>query len=233
MQTSAIRIGRALLWLVYAWVAVTVVLLFLAFVLLLFGANPDAGFVEWVYRSVDRAMAPFRGIFEPVVLTDQSVLDVSILFAIVVYVFVALALNSAVAWVTGELRYSERRQRPRDLLAAQAAAGAHTALGPGQIIQLAGPTGASASAMLTPYAWGTAIELTAAGLDPSRSYGVWLASRGGGRGSAGSFEPDSAGRARLSLSSSVSLTDSQTFGLSALPRPGEGAATDVLAAQLV
>src|SRR4029079_13855149 len=44
-MTTAIRIGRALLWLVYAWVVVTVVLLFLAFLLQLFGANPTAGFV--------------------------------------------------------------------------------------------------------------------------------------------------------------------------------------------
>ena len=50
-QTIVIRIGRALVWIVYAWVAITIVLLFLGFLLQLFGADPSAGFVEFVYRS--------------------------------------------------------------------------------------------------------------------------------------------------------------------------------------
>lgn len=231
MQTTAIRVARSLLWLVYAWVALTVVLLFLGFVLLLFGANPDAGFVEWIYRSTQRSMAPFRGIFESVEVGDQSVLDTSMLFAIIVYVFVALGLNLAVEWVTGELRTAERRQRPRDLLAAQAAAGANTALGPGQIVQLTGTTGAGASAVLTPYAWGTSVELTAMGLEPGRHYEVWLESRGGGRVSAGSFQPDTAGRAQFSLGATVALGDSVGFGLTALVGPG-GGPVDVLVARL-
>ena len=57
------KVGRVLLWLVYLWVAITQVLLVFTFFLQLFGANPTAGFVQWVYRSTERAMAPFRGIF--------------------------------------------------------------------------------------------------------------------------------------------------------------------------
>jgi uncharacterized protein YggT (Ycf19 family) len=94
------RLARALLWIVCAWVILDLVLLFLAFVLRLFGANPDAGFTEWVYRSVERAMAPFRGTFEPVVINDQSVLDTSLLFAMIVYGFVALFLHAGIDWVT-------------------------------------------------------------------------------------------------------------------------------------
>ena len=74
-RLTVVTISRVVLWLVWAWVVLDLVLLFLAFVLRLFGANPDAGFTEWVYRSVDRAMAPFRGIFEPIVLNGESVLD--------------------------------------------------------------------------------------------------------------------------------------------------------------
>ena len=82
METSAIRTvtikaARVLLWLVYLWVTVTLVLLLLSFILQLFGANPTAGFVDWVYRSTQRAMAPFRGIFESVTISDQSVLAAS------------------------------------------------------------------------------------------------------------------------------------------------------------
>jgi hypothetical protein len=39
-------ITKVLLWLVYVWVVIDLVLLALAFVLRLFGANPQAGFTE-------------------------------------------------------------------------------------------------------------------------------------------------------------------------------------------
>ena len=100
-------IARALLWLVWLWVVLDVVMLFLAFLLRLFGANPNAGFTEWVYRSVQRAMAPFRGIFEPIPLTDQSVLDTSLLFAMIVYGIVALFLHAGVDWLS---RWMARRK---------------------------------------------------------------------------------------------------------------------------
>ena len=85
------RIARALTSLVYAFVIVALVLLLLGFILKLFGANPDASFAEWLYRSLRRVMAPFRGLFEPVPLDGRSVLDISILFAMIVYGIVALA----------------------------------------------------------------------------------------------------------------------------------------------
>jgi hypothetical protein len=103
------KISKVLLWLVYAWVVINLVLLFLAFLLRLFGANPEAGFTEWVYRSVQRAMAPFRGIFEPIVLSDQSVLDTSLLFAMIVYGFVALLLRLAIDWLNGLIERHRRR----------------------------------------------------------------------------------------------------------------------------
>jgi uncharacterized protein YggT (Ycf19 family) len=227
MKTTAIKIGRGLLWLVYIWVAITLVLLFLSFILQLFGANPTAGFVDWVYRSTERAMAPFRGIFESVTLSDQSVLDVSVLFAMIVYGFVALGLHVGIEWLTRMLRADEVRQQQQDLVSAQVAANA-----PRQVLQLAGPGGATATAVLTPEAWGTAIQLNASGLDPSRSYSVWLEGRGGGRMSAATFQPSGAGTAGMSLTTSVALTDSQTFGVTLLPRPGEQASTDVFASQL-
>jgi hypothetical protein len=46
-------------------------------------------------------MAPFRGIFEPIVLSDQSVLDTSLLFAMIVYGLIALLLRLAIDWVSG------------------------------------------------------------------------------------------------------------------------------------
>jgi uncharacterized protein YggT (Ycf19 family) len=108
MKETVGTAAKVLLWLVYAWVIVNLVLLFLAFVLQLLGANPDAGFAEWVYRSVRRSMAPFRGLFEPIELSGNSVLDTSLLFAMIVYGFVALFLKAAIDWLTGRV---ERRHR--------------------------------------------------------------------------------------------------------------------------
>src|SRR5215213_8716341 len=107
LRLTVATVSKALLWLVYAWVVVNIVLLFLAFILRLLGANPQAGFSEWVYDSVARSMAPFRGLFEPIVLTDDSVLDTSLLFAMIVYAIVALFLSAAIDWVSRRL--SDRR----------------------------------------------------------------------------------------------------------------------------
>jgi uncharacterized protein YggT (Ycf19 family) len=103
------RLARALTSLVYAFVLVALVMLLLGFFLLLFGANPDAGFAEWVYRGLTRVMAPFRGLFEPVPMDGRSVLDVSILFAMIVYGLAALVLHALIEWLsdrTAELGYS-------------------------------------------------------------------------------------------------------------------------------
>jgi uncharacterized protein YggT (Ycf19 family) len=97
------RIARALTYLVYACAIVTVVLLMLGCILELFGANPDAPFAEWLYRGLARAMAPFRGLFKPVALDGRSVLDPSILFAMLVYGIVAFALGGLIGWLTGRI----------------------------------------------------------------------------------------------------------------------------------
>lgn len=224
MRTTAIKVARVLLWLVYAWVAVTLVLLLLLFVLQLFGANPTAGFVDWVYRSTERAMAPFRGIFEPVAVSDQSVLDISVLFAMIVYAFVALGLHTLLDWVTGRLQDSERRDAEREQEAAT--------LGPSRIVHLTGPTGVTANAALDPSPYGTSVRLSAAGLDPSHSYTAWLEGADGGRVSTATFQPNAAGTVQLALTSAASLAASRAFGITILPRPGEATSTDILVAAL-
>ena len=114
--------GRALAYLVYAFVTVALVMLTFGFFLLLFGANPDAGFAEWVYRSLERVMAPFRGLFESIKLNGQSVLDVSILFAMIVYGIAALALRALIDWLTYRDELLRQRKAHNATMAAQAAA---------------------------------------------------------------------------------------------------------------
>ena len=104
------RVARALVYLVYFWVMLSIAILVMGFFLLLFGANPDAPFSEWAYRSLDRVMAPFRGIFESVQLNGESVLDTSVLFAMIVYGIVGIALSALIHWLTEKLIVLQRKR---------------------------------------------------------------------------------------------------------------------------
>ncbi len=92
--------ARGVSYLAYAWVIASMIILVFGFFLLLFNANPDAGFSEWVYRQLTRVMEPFRGIFPTVSASEGSTLDVSILFAMLVYGLLGLGVNSLIDWVT-------------------------------------------------------------------------------------------------------------------------------------
>jgi uncharacterized protein YggT (Ycf19 family) len=92
-------------------VIVSLVILIFGFFLLLFGANPDAAFAAWIYRGLERVMAPFRGIFEPVRLDGRSVLDVSVLFAMIVYGIVAMVPHGVIGWLTARVAELELKRR--------------------------------------------------------------------------------------------------------------------------
>ncbi|MBI5456661.1 YggT family protein [Candidatus Kaiserbacteria bacterium] len=57
----------------------------LRLLLILFGANANAGFVAWLYAITDSLMQPFIGIFPAWHLADAFILDVSTLVAMLVY----------------------------------------------------------------------------------------------------------------------------------------------------
>jgi uncharacterized protein YggT (Ycf19 family) len=88
------RIGRGLVWALYALVLVIIGILLTAFFLRLFGASTDAAFTRWIYRSAESAMRPFRGMFPAQDLGENSVLDVSLLVGAMVYLGVAIAVDA-------------------------------------------------------------------------------------------------------------------------------------------
>jgi uncharacterized protein YggT (Ycf19 family) len=117
-----LKVARVVVWIVYAFALVTGVLLTTAFFLHLAGANPEASFVEWVYRSTDRAMRPFRGIFPTQDVGGASVLDFSYLVAAIVYFVIALVVDGAHRWLTGRIRrqqWEAGRARAQADMAAQ------------------------------------------------------------------------------------------------------------------
>ena len=99
---------RAISYLVYFYLIVVEIILLIGFFLLLFGANPTAGFTQWAYRNLARVMDPFRGIFSPIELGTTgndvaAVFDTSVLFAMIIYGIVALGFSVLIGWLSGRL----------------------------------------------------------------------------------------------------------------------------------
>lgn len=123
-RTLAWGIGRGIVWLVYAFAIVAIIIATIAFVLQLFGADPSNEFAQWIYRSASRITEPFRGIF-PTHVNGNSVVDVSLLFAIIMYALFALLVNVLIDYLDrrrersiGRDRYEEQQavlqaQEPR------------------------------------------------------------------------------------------------------------------------
>lgn len=137
-RKATLWIVRAISYLVYFYLIVVEIILLIGFFLLLFGANPSAGFTQWAYRNLDRVMEPFRGIFTPIQLGSTSgdvaaVLDTSVIFAMIIYGILALALSALISWLSSRLskiesaeqdiaRDAEMAQQRADFEARQAAA---------------------------------------------------------------------------------------------------------------
>jgi hypothetical protein len=107
-RKAILWVVRAISYLVYFYLIVVEIILFIGFFLLLFGANPTAGFTEWAYRNLDRVMDPFRGIFSPIELgtTGNDVpatFDTSVLFAMIIYGIVALLFSAFIGWLSARL----------------------------------------------------------------------------------------------------------------------------------
>ena len=118
---TTIWMARALAYVIYAYLIIVEILLLQGFLLRLFGADESAGYTQWAYDSLDRVMEPFRGIFTPIEFEGDSVLDTSILFAMVIYGIIAIALRALIDWLAFRLA---KEQRDHDQQAAMDAAAA-------------------------------------------------------------------------------------------------------------
>ncbi|KXK26169.1 MAG: YGGT family protein [candidate division WS6 bacterium OLB20] len=82
------------------------------FLFRLFGANPTADIVEFLYTSTAPLLSPFRGIFEPYVVDPGNVLEFSTLIAIAFYALAAWLLTELVLVLTDSFRsYRDRSAR--------------------------------------------------------------------------------------------------------------------------
>ena len=95
-----IKGSRWLSYFVYAYALVATSFLSLTFFLLLFSANVTTPFVRFVYETAAAFLSPFREIFPVRAIGDTGYFSPSILFAIIMYLALALAMNALINYVT-------------------------------------------------------------------------------------------------------------------------------------
>jgi hypothetical protein len=111
-RVSVLKVARIVVGFVYAVLLAYLVILTLAFFLQLFGANPAADFTDWVYNAAARIMEPFRGIFPTVQVTGRAVFNASLLFAMIIYSLLALAVHALINWLASRIvRFREEEER--------------------------------------------------------------------------------------------------------------------------
>jgi hypothetical protein len=131
MKRGILWVGRLFVIVIYAVLLAYAVIVGMAFVLKLLGANPSADFADWVYRAAANITQPFRGIFPTTELAanDRSVFDASLLFALMVYLVAAVLLHALITWLTRQItgldkqKELERQREALELQRQQAALG--------------------------------------------------------------------------------------------------------------
>jgi uncharacterized protein YggT (Ycf19 family) len=96
----SIKIFRGVSYVVYAYALIASVFLGLGFVLLLFSANSSVPFVEFVYKVAAEFLQPFRGIFPVHQISETGYFSASALFAIMMYMILATAVQSLISYLT-------------------------------------------------------------------------------------------------------------------------------------
>ncbi len=97
------KMARVVTYIIYSFTVIASVFLSLGFVLLLFGANPEVPFTEFVYKVAAEFLQPFRGIFPPKQISETGYFSASALFAIVIYFLVAMSLHALIVYITSKI----------------------------------------------------------------------------------------------------------------------------------
>ncbi len=106
-----LRISRILAYIMYAWVIFGIAVLLLRVFLLAFSANLGAPFANFIYRTSNDYLEPFRGIFPPRQLGETGYLDVAALFAIIIYLFIAWLFSTLVTYIQHKIDRTVAEQK--------------------------------------------------------------------------------------------------------------------------
>ena len=103
--------GYVLTRVIYAVFALVQLVLGLRLILKLFGANAENGFVAWVYETSGAILDPFRGIFPTTVFESTFVLELSTIFAMIMYAIIAVVLVYVIEIVTRPIDKAVTRKK--------------------------------------------------------------------------------------------------------------------------
>jgi uncharacterized protein YggT (Ycf19 family) len=95
-----IKLSRGLSYFVYGFALTATSFLTLTFFLLLFSANAATPFVRFIYETAAAFLTPFRDIFPVRSISETGYFSPSILFAIIMYLALALAMNALISYIT-------------------------------------------------------------------------------------------------------------------------------------
>lgn len=95
-RTRAMAAGEYVRWFVNIVGIVFLSLIALRFLFELFGANPNAAFVNFVYSLSAPLVSPFRGIFNRPTIEGAGVVDWASLLAILVYGIIFYLIQYAI-----------------------------------------------------------------------------------------------------------------------------------------
>ncbi len=106
-----LRVSRILAYVMYAWVILGITVITLRVFLLAFSANLNAPFAQFIYRTSNDYLEPFRGIFLPKAIGETGYLDVAALFAIIIYLFIAWLFSSLVQFIQTKIDQNVEAQK--------------------------------------------------------------------------------------------------------------------------
>jgi hypothetical protein len=93
-DSNGFGILRLVLLIIELFLGAMAFILGTAFILSMLGANPAAPFASWIYSRTDTIMRPFEGLFPAISITNDTQINLSLLFAMVVYIAIASALEA-------------------------------------------------------------------------------------------------------------------------------------------
>jgi hypothetical protein len=111
-------VGKLFVLVIYLVLLAYSVIVGMAFVLQLLGANPTSDFADWVYRAAASITEPFRGIFPTTQVSDRSTFNASWLFALMIYLVVAVILHGVIDWITRRISGIDRAEEHERMMAA-------------------------------------------------------------------------------------------------------------------
>jgi uncharacterized protein YggT (Ycf19 family) len=105
-----LRFSKVIVWFLYFYVLLGVVSLVFRIFLLAFSADSTAGFYKLVFNVSNDYLQPFRGIFPTKPVGETGYLDISSLFAILVYLLIIWGLHSLINYVQDKIDITKATQ---------------------------------------------------------------------------------------------------------------------------